>query len=1128
MVQIVIEELSALPTATPEVALARTLDIPRNSLLREWMELYWVSLDRSSFLDWASTFDIDLDTLSLKGDTLHASTLKDGVLTTRTFTQQDDSLWWKVAFPPLSIARKIDPAGLGLPSVGGKSANPLCLIPRALVLAFYGYPEPENRMQAQVIIDELKASGFAPIASDAHTTSAVVAERNAQTADYQVLATALEQSIDTLRQTQPLQLDLARVRLRHGSWLTTLMHRGTTAMTAVVHNEAFLTLAEDATPFVTCRYSLKDRMFSFTRNDGSIIEHPQSLFDDGLPDDSLAELMNAAEKLGCVIASDEFFNLDQLLECYGFEIPATLDAARDLITRLRQHKWPPLPYVSEHIQTRTPIKRYKRAFANVEDFRNIHLLLEVLAWNKEAGAEIDLDHLSAPDPESALGEKIVTGKERLLSFRDSSEFQRLLKANQLPADSPLLLTRSGHVGTPGKKKNWEDLTTQVEQNSTLKTKRDELRLLADKAGGALRTSGLVTLKQMMGFYEIPLPANARVAGIIAQWMKPYQLLPPGFTNHWYMLGSPGSGSPGLTAERRKLIIDASAAFLAHTCVALIDYLSEGVVPDLSATVLQAKADSLLSQILISPRAHQLGNRLLEKLHPEKWKRKEDIATNREYLLLTALILSLDPLAGQQPGKVIDQPLNDSFFWGESYKDVRRFIDGQFALHRIKQKTLATHLLLSGIAPEFLVRGIPASLAYMTAHSWVKLKQVVLFIENHAPGMTRLMTYNEIMTLSALPMIPHLQEFRSKKAPGSLVADWAIARGVIQRDSAQTDALYDAATLKAADNAFVLHGQRMFTHTELAFRAPFATPYTVALQDLRKVFPDALHLEERCLILLPKCRKESATPTAPDAAPTEKYSLVELHMAQKLTTEWSNWSSTLPQVQLSLLAPSFDQLTSVASGFLVQLKSRLERMKDAYVALIKESFCELPLQQRLDLETGPLEFFALHPVTAHPPGQSAADKQNPAAGLFAMIVSCQSELPRIYEIFIRERAVHLRQDINYSTLVSASAKTTSTSLPFDAETYLQGATARSPGTCRGQIKRIEIEQEQLAVGAYQQIPATFTSSRIQTIASTAVERLFAVQQASAMERANRAIELQEAEGIHQAWMAFFQSIQASTI
>ena len=96
LLQNLIDELIAVPVVKPEDA-ERTLEVPRGCLLREWMELYWAALERPEFLDWASRFHIDLDTLRIKGATLEARAQTNGTANVRTFALDDDSGWWQVA-----------------------------------------------------------------------------------------------------------------------------------------------------------------------------------------------------------------------------------------------------------------------------------------------------------------------------------------------------------------------------------------------------------------------------------------------------------------------------------------------------------------------------------------------------------------------------------------------------------------------------------------------------------------------------------------------------------------------------------------------------------------------------------------------------------------------------------------------------------------------------------------------------------------------------------------------------------------------------------------------------------------------------------------------------------------------
>jgi hypothetical protein len=1021
-IQNLMDELTAVPVVKPEEP-ERTLEIPRACLLREWMELYWAALERPEFLDWASRFHIDLDTLRIKGATLQAQTQANGAAKLRTFTLDDDSGWWQIAPLLVWIAQRIDPGESGLPYIGGKSANPLYRFPRQVVLAFYGYPEPQNEAQAKVMVAELKAGGFAAIDENGHTTSAVIKERDAQLEDFRAIASTLETVLQTL---EPFE------------------QRG-----------------------------LEDTPVSLTSSSVS------------------------ARRGG------PRFKLGPLLERYALPIPEDAEQAKALAQRLRDHRWPALPYVSDYVQTGNPIISFRHGFADIEDGRYILRRLQALSWNKSPAAKIDLEELSLPDPDSALTGWLESGQRGLQTFRSHPAFQAILSKHQLPADSALLVTESGHVGTASER-GWVTLTAEVEKYADLKVYRDRLKAKARNAGGAFRSSGEVTLGQMLRFYELPLPKTVEQALKFVKWDQINLHMRPGYMNHWYLLGRPGQQTGRFTAEQRQSVIETTQAFLPKDAAPLIDYLSEGIDTDRSVTSLNANADYLISRILITERARLLGNQLLQKLSPAA-QPKELLATNRDRLLLAALILSLDPTAGEQSERVIGQALNDSFYWGEPYAEVRRFIDQQFDLAPVKNKSLATHLLLSGIAPEFLIRDIPASLHYMSGLRWVRLKQIVLYIEDRRPGVTRLMTYAQLTSLTKGPAPTDFYQFLRGDTCAAVVLDWAVARGVVQRD--EENPTHQPATIKRAERIFRDHERRMRAFYHRAFLARFPVPITVALNDLRKVFSDNPHLQEQALFS--------------PASGTSHYSLSELHVAGKLSGDLQGWKSNTEQLQLTSMKASFARLNTVSRSFRSALSARVQQMKDAHIAFIKDAFCRLPLAQRQDIEDNTLELFALQlPAPSSPAG---AAKTNTEAAPFAIIALLRGSTPRVYEIFTRRSAVVLRRDIDVALLKPAAANDKAKSLPFDAQAYRSGTLASASARCDGFIARLDVEGEPLVEKPRSEVPDTFASNKVIAIASTAVRHLFDAYESQALQEALIAPALEDIQANQEKWLSFYATL-----
>jgi hypothetical protein len=1025
LIQNLIAELTAKPVITAADP-ARTLDVPRPCLLREWMELYWNALERPEFLDWASRFHIDLDTLQIKGDTLQAQIPSNGSAGLRLFTLEDDSGWWQMAPLLLSISQRIDPAGLGLPYIGGTSANPLYRFPRQVVLAFYGYPEPQNQIQARVIVAEWKARGLAAIDENGHTTSAVVKERNAQLEDFRAIADRIDEVLLT---SNPFE------------------QRGF-ADTAVTLTSASVT----------------------------------------------APVRGPRLKMG------------ELLSRYEFALPQDAGEAKELVQRLRQQRWPELPYVSDYVQTSAPIRSYREEFGDLEDVRYIVRRLEALCWNMEPKAKIDYKELSETHPDSTLAHWMKYGQRHLRKLSADVDFQAILKQQGLPADSQLLITESGHVGTPSAK-GWVTLTAQVERYADLKLFRDQLKAKASKAGGAMRSSGKVTLGQMLRFYKLPTPTSVEQALALVKWYRINLHTHPAHMNHWYLLGQPWTQSDRFTEQQRQRIIDTTQTFLPEGTTSLLDYLSEGVDTDLPPKTLKAKADFLISRILITPRAQTLGNLLVKNLGAPAQK-KRLLATNRERLLLAALILSLEPSAGEDLNRIVTHRLEGSDLWGESYDEVRRLIDTQPHLGRTRNRALATHLLLSGMAPEFLTRDIPASLSYMSSLRWVRLKQVVLYIESQMPGVARMMSYEQLNQLTKGPAPLHFYKFLREDSCASLVVDWAVARGLIQRDAEFPVTVYDAATLKKADVLFRNHNRLVNDLYRRGFLTAPPTPTTVALMDLRKVFADNLYLTEKALFV----------PVSDTETPPAHYSLSELHIAGKLAGNMQGWQSSNAQLQLAPMIASLPRLHNVATFFHVALAARLKQMKEAHIALIKEAFCRLPITQRFDVETRTFDLFALRPVSA------ATDKLAAAhTAPFGIIARLLGTPATVFEIFPCRSKVVLRRDLDLSLLLPFAENEAARVLPVDAQAYQHGTPPAANATCHAFVTPLDTDGAPLLYKVPLAVPDTFASERVNAIASTAVRHLFAAHEAQALREVLLVPELEDAAACHEKWLAFYQKL-----
>ncbi|WP_336354581.1 hypothetical protein [Pseudomonas granadensis] len=389
--------------------------------------------------------------------------------------------------------------------------------------------------------------------------------------------------------------------------------------------------------------------------------------------------------------------------------------------------------------------------------------------------------------------------------------------------------------------------------------------------------------------------------------------------------------------------------------------------------------------------------------------------------------------------------------------------------------------------------------------WVRFKQVVLYIEDRLPGVARLMTYAQLITLTNGPAPSDFYRFLRSDVCTAVVLDWAVARGVVQRD--EENPANHAATLKRAESIFRDHYRRMRSFSQRAFLSKFPTPATVALADLRKVFIDNPHLKEQALFN--------------SGSGGKHFSLSELHVAGKLTGDLQGWQSNNTELQLPSIKSPLARLGKVSSLFRAALSARLRQMKDAHVAFIKDAFCRLPLAQRQDIEDNTLELFALQ--LPAPTSRTKTAKPNAEATPFAIIALLRGSVPRVYEIFTRRAAVTLRRDIDLALLTPSSANAKAKSLPFDAEAYRHGTLPIGNATCEALLTRLDIEGAPLAPQTHSDVPDTFASNKVNAIASTAVRHLFEAYESKALQEALIAPALEDVHTNQEKWLKFYATL-----
>lgn len=525
--------------------------------------------------------------------------------------------------------------------------------------------------------------------------------------------------------------------------------------------------------------------------------------------------------------------------------------------------------------------------------------------------------------------------------------------------------------------------------------------------------GCFTLAQLLNLHQLPLPASRDEAWDVIerlQQAEPLAMPPacdfansdvallhydqpvtahaqPRRGNYWETLGVPKPGALTLSLQQRSSVKAVVAAFLPDSFT--------GLLATLLGPSLSSEPDESLHHLLNSPRAQALADRLVSAVG--WYGQAPDAPTNRasrDALVLGALILSLDPHAGETRYRVAGLDLNHSDFWGCDYGKVRQAVE----LHLIdrgvataRTAPLAAHLLLSGAAPECLVRDIPASLYFMRSYAWMVFKQGVLQAEALASGAVRHMTFIEVMALATQEPAADEQLWYEHCATASLI-DWGVARNLLQ--PAPEGAAYRLDAIEALKQQLKPRLQALRSASQ-HLTTPLVTRRAMALADLQRVFPKHPLLEKPCLHWIKAAGK---APPFRRAHPSPQ-SLVDLHLSGDLTPIRPEWHSTDPHLDLARLKPGFNHLNDISAQFNLAADAYVTSLKSAYTHAIAYLLSQLPLADRQLLQHGELQLWVLRQPANVPLDQESDLDKMARTGRYGVLLRCeQPPVVIYYELF----------------------------------------------------------------------------------------------------------------------------------
>lgn len=1102
------------PPDQPLPAATHPIIVSELSLLGQWAEVFRKAFNQSELLDWADRRRLDFTTLRIRNGTLEGKVL--GQRTVYRFTLADASGWWRVSSVLVFVSQLLDPAGLGMSYIGERVDNLARTLSLDRVLAFYGYPMPENRLQAQLMVDELQtAQAFPAIDEAGKNRSLAHAERDQQRLDYQQVADALQ----ALDRFDSLALFRTRLHLASDSLLARTLKEAALRLKVIVEDNIIEGLQAAAAEYYYDH--LKQVVQVLPRREAGEIRSRE--LRPKTPHTRWETLNRLAIKLGTDIYPDHSLSIAACLKAYNIERPISPAALANLITRLRQ--WPTLPAPTLFADARSLRERfdYSQHVGFLNDRHAMRKGLYDAIRHGTLKGPLGLDGIVTVDADD-VPVTLKPGRERLQALVAQPEFAALREKHGIDPNSHILLNVEAGIGGRNLEGEWQSLTAEVLADNKLGPMLRKLLPLAIRLGGQLRTNDAVSLHQALLLYGHTLPQTLEEARLTAQRLAIGVPLRLKENDYWRALSPALELQPiawTLSDTDRQRALNLGRQFLPEGEPHLFGYLAQPVLDGKSPVDIRAEADLLLIRLIASPRAQQLAAQLATALQRHGVDATETSGhASRSALVWAALILSLEPDVDTQPAHINRLDWTGTFFWGESVGFVRRQLEHSFTRLEPGQAALAAHLILCGRAPHLLVRDIPDSLPYLATQTWTLFQQYATYLEDRMPGAARQFSYAEIMYMAHLPPAGKWGRFLQGPLTAPAIQMWAVTNGLLQRQQR-----YSVEQTNAAIAALNALRARLHAATA-AFAAPIPARRDIALQALKKTFPQTSMLDELVLMRVAQDADMSEDRGADNVPPDARYSFIDLYMANQLDVTAQHWHSADPRIKYHELAPRFDQLTAFHSVFLQSFDDHLQRLQTAFVDYLLDALPGLTLPWREALEFGKVEFFALRYGT------------EPDA-MFGLIVCASFYRDRhVYECFPRHLLMRARHDLEYDTLALAadSPDQDVSTLALDWPAYASGvepvevnAVSHAPGV---RIRRLDDVLP--AVGTLPEadadghrIPRSLDSPRSRAVVKIIVERHYLQGAAKLKESAAQVQTLEQVSRDEDPWAEYLREVILAT-
>ncbi|KJZ43124.1 hypothetical protein [Pseudomonas fluorescens] len=683
---------------------------------------------------------------------------------------------------------------------------------------------------------------------------------------------------------------------------------------------------------------------------------------------------------------------------------------------------------------------------------------------------------------SSLEEALQPARVMLRNMVEKASFKNLLMKLRLSEDSLFEVTAKGQV-----KAHHAGRTLSIEGAFKLAPDlNDDLVVLVEMAqltGDVVTLDDQVSMTQWLRFHRYLLPRTVVDAQNLIAFLEQRHPVSPPFGNYWEMIKA-GENNPltmsSAQCSRLRVLIKEHLKDKS-----LLEHLSDTILGGQSTPFKRSDAEYYLKTLVSSSIALIWAKSFVRDLD---WYGAQDNQPlsdeSLQQILLTALLLDLHPMVGQQEPR--NQVAGFDLYAAQHIEKSFARVQTEFERHLInnhriteQNAALASHLLLAGTAPEFLVKDLPPTLLLGTPQ-WVDYCRIIAVQEIISPGSSRSMTHAQIQHLMKSDSVTESQQSLNALAAVDPVIDWALLNGIVTHNEVNRS-VKDSLEVAVAAYARLA---KTFAETAETLSRPLPTRKSVALDILKQVAKGCSYLEDDVLHQTSNRLLEDVYGKPFLTSP------VDLLMSNDLQT--GDWDLKHGESIYKAFPKMLPNLISPDGEFYRQFNRNYVSHVQAMSTHLKLALSSLPLPDRARLLRGQVTIFCVrpsvatpHPITRLPTNpisetldvilkvtnqvpmaESQKDKEQ-ATGRYG-VVMCTYFEGRLscYELFtlhgVCRENTELAELIERENLLHTSPRSSGKNhfhpapvhqLPTDIECYTHGVIPGLVNTSRGVIEKI---------------------------------------------------------------------------